>query len=179
MSGSNTNPEISLEANSLYIATSQLMGQLGSFHWSFFLTDAAGTATKHHWAETRGGKYVESYQTHVVNPVSTYSTNFVATFAYLKVCKFVSPGGEAFAELARKAFPEDKRLGFKTIKENCRANLTCRTWVLSILSQLKKSGYLKHEETEEWFEEQVKNISIGIEECSVEGGLEKSFVGKI
>ena len=178
MSGFNTNHEITLEANSLYIATSQLINRPGSFHWSFFLTDAAGTATKHHWAQIREGEYPKSYQTCIVNPVSTHSTNFVATFAYLKVCGFVSPGGEAFAELAGKAFPEDMRLGFKTVGDNRR--LTCRTWIMTILSQLKKLGYLKREETEEWFEEQVKKCSIDIEKCSaVEGGLQKSFVGEI
>jgi hypothetical protein len=173
MSGSNTNHEISLEANSIYITTSQLTGRPGIFHWSFFLTDAAGTATKHHWAQIRVGEFPKSYQTCVVNPVSTYSTNSVATFAYLKVCGFVSPGGEAFTELAGKAFTED--IGFKTVRD---IRFTCRTWILTILCQLKKLGYLKREETEEWFEEQVKKCSIVIEERS-EGGLQKSFVGEI
>lgn len=181
MSSSDTNPMIPLEANTLYIATSQLMAQPGKFHWAFFLMDAIGTATKHHWAEiVGGGDYAEAYQARVVNPVRTYSTNFVATFAYLKVRGFVFPSEEFFAEVARNAFPEDRRLGFKTVKENRWAGLTCRTWVLSILSHYKKLNYLKRDETMEWFEEQVTKISAEMEERGMnEGGLRKSFFGEI
>jgi hypothetical protein len=179
MSSSDPNPEIPLDTNCLYISTSQILSQPGKFHWSFFLTDEAGVATKHHWVEIYGGDYAEAYRSHIEERVSTYS-NFVATFAYLKVRGFVSPGNEAFAETARNAFAENVRHGFKTVRENRCANLTCRTWVLSILEHLKALGCLKRNETREWFEEQVEEVSTEIEErSSTDGGLTKSFVGEI
>ncbi|KAI0061462.1 hypothetical protein BV25DRAFT_1857368 [Artomyces pyxidatus] len=178
------NPKIPLEPNSLYIATSQLvMGDPGTFHWSFYLTDSAGVATKHHWAEIQSRdptSYAEGYISTVVEPVTTYSKNFQATFAYCKVNGFTFPGQAAFKAVASQAFPEDRRLGFPTMRANRAAGLTCRTWVMAILGHLQTLGYLQRVETAEWFEAKVKEISVSIETgVAASGGLQKSLICEI
>lgn len=124
--------------------------------------------------------YAEGYQAHLVQPVTTYSEDFVATFAYLKVKGFTSPGQTEFMRVASQAFPEDRRFGFQTVRANRAAGVTCRTWVLAILGHLKNLRYLNRTETSEWFEHQVKTISMEIESNSaLQGGLNKSYHGAI
>lgn len=175
------NPIITLEANSLYIATSQIFGATGKFHWVLYLTDASGVATKLHWvvlgANHSSGKYEGVVIT--VEPTTTYSTDFAITFAYLKVKGFVSPGLEAFKKIALEAFPEDQRLGYATLYENRAAGLTCRTWILHILSSIQEAGWLQRKETPRWFEEMVTSISVGLEEKVANGELTASRVAAI
>ncbi|KAI0061464.1 hypothetical protein BV25DRAFT_759104 [Artomyces pyxidatus] len=181
MSQSNSNnPEISLEAESLYIATSQIVADPGKFHWSFYVTNSAGVATQHQWAELKSAAsepYCEGYLSSIVDPVTTYSPNFQGTFAFFKVRGFKFSGQQAFAEVASQAFPEGQWLGFASVKKNRDAGLSCRTWVMAILGQLEAKGYLGRAETPEWFEEQVKRASMAAEDAAMRaGGLEKSAV---
>ncbi|KAI0061478.1 hypothetical protein BV25DRAFT_762446 [Artomyces pyxidatus] len=180
MSTSSGNTVVSLEVESLYIATSQIVADPGKFHWSFYLTDSAGIATQHQWTELRSDankRYCEGYLSSIVDPVTTYSSNFQGTFAFFKVRGFRFSGQQAFARVASQAFSEDRWLGFASVKKNRDAGLSCRTWVMSILGRLKTEGYLEREETPEWFEEQVKRASIAAEDAVMRaGGLEKSAV---
>jgi hypothetical protein len=176
-----SNPPIALEANSLYIATSQIMAP-GKFHWAFYLTDAAGVATKHHWYQAPAGTgYAESYQYRVIDPVATYSNTGVATFVYLKVRGFTSPGATIFREVASTAFPEEIRFGFGSVRDNRQANLSCRTWVMRVLDRLINLGYIRNNSPLKWIEQETRRISMVIETHSAVTGLgvEVSYVGEI
>lgn len=174
-----TNPVITLEANSLYIATSQIFGELGKFHWILYLTDAAGVATELQWvtleANHPSGKW-EGVVIETVDQTTTYLKNYAVVFAYMKVKGFTSPGLEPFKKVALEAFPEDKRLGYATLQENRAAGLTCRTWVLYVLSHIQDAGWLQRKETPQWFEETVKSISVGLEQEVERGELNASHV---
>ena len=36
------NPEVTLQPDSLYIATNQIFGSAGKYHWAFYLTNSLG-----------------------------------------------------------------------------------------------------------------------------------------
>lgn len=157
-----SNPVITLEANSLYIATSQIFSEAGQFHWALYLTDAAGIATKLHWINLGAGHPSGKWEGVVIttiDPTTTYSRSFAVTFAYLKVGGFTTPGLEAFRRIAHEAFPADRRQGFATLQQNRMTGLSCVTWVLYVLASLQTAGWLRRAETPQWFEQTVVNIS--------------------
>ncbi|KAF8987904.1 hypothetical protein BDQ17DRAFT_1435343 [Cyathus striatus] len=49
-SANSTNPIVNLEPNSLYVGTSQLFANEGTFHWAIYITDANGVAMKLQWS---------------------------------------------------------------------------------------------------------------------------------
>ncbi|KAG6812176.1 hypothetical protein H0H92_004044 [Tricholoma furcatifolium] len=174
-----SNPIITLQPDSLYIATNQIFTQSGKFHWSLYLTDSSGHATKHHWVQVYGSQYAEAYRVEVV-PIRTYSSDAVATFAYLKVLGFTPPEKHIFDEAVTMAFPKPYRMGLGTVKDNRQANLTCRTWLFGVLRELANRGCLERSETLEALEQKVTEISTKLENESVNtGGFEMFLVDEI
>ncbi|KAF8987902.1 hypothetical protein BDQ17DRAFT_1374585 [Cyathus striatus] len=149
------NPVVSLETNSLYIATSQRMAAQGTFHWAVVITDNVGKATRIHWTliKTRD----------INSPAEGYDA--VA-------------GGDwnAVWNCANTVFSEELRKGFKTVKENRKNGVRCRTWALGFLRRLVESGIL-HRSVEEvqGFEKLVVDTSIVIEENTDEFTASKMY----
>lgn len=82
----------------------------------------------------------------------------------------------SFKKIALEAFPQDRRLGYATLQQNREAGLTCRTWVMYVLASLQGAGLLRRAEAPQWFEETVKNISIGLEQEVGRGNFNASHV---
>ncbi|KAF5314279.1 hypothetical protein D9619_011842 [Psilocybe cf. subviscida] len=169
------NPEVTLLADSLYIATNQIMAPSGLFHWSMYITDSAGKATKYEWADlpphTGTGK-AEGLVITRVDPVSTYSQNFVITFAMTHVNGYIPPPAPFLEHLFANVFEEPYTLGYGSIQENRRNNLTCRTWAMTVYAKLVEAGYIGRTESRDDLEAFVKAKSIALEEKAAIGKLE-------
>ncbi|KAJ3865120.1 MAG: hypothetical protein NXY57DRAFT_431929 [Lentinula lateritia] len=170
---SSPNPVVTLEPFSLYISTTQIFAQPGKFHWSFYLTDAYGIATRYHWSERGGtrGVYAEGVHVQVINPVTTYSASYNVALAYFKVTGFnPATPPNIMQQAAFSAFPES----YLTVRENRQNGLSCRTWVLQVLRTLITWRYLVRNDYPESIEAVVKARSM-----QVENSLMTSFTGSV
>ncbi|KAF8999289.1 hypothetical protein BDQ17DRAFT_1361097 [Cyathus striatus] len=176
------NPIVSLETNSLYIATSQRMAAQGTFHWAVVITDNVGKATRIHWTLIKTRDINSPAEGLVSIPdysASTYSRGNTATFAFFKIAGYDAVAGEDWDvvwDCANTVFPEGLREGFKTVKENRKNGVRCRTWALGFLRRLVESGIL-HRSVEEvqGFEKLVVDTSIVIEENADEFTASKMY----
>lgn len=152
------NPIVALDASSMYIATSQIFALPGKFHWVIYITDAMERVTTYQWNEVpsaSGSPYYESVQIDVQNePIKTFRDGCIMIFAFFKILGYreVAHSEEIVREIAGNAF---NTLGYKTLKENRNNGLTCRTWVMRVIEQMKAKGILDRDESAEWFEKVV------------------------
>ncbi|THU91872.1 hypothetical protein K435DRAFT_576608, partial [Dendrothele bispora CBS 962.96] len=129
---------VTLEANSLYVSLTQLMSQ--GFHWSIYVTDAYGTATRYHWRQVRS-------RTTVTSPIEVFSYETLAcitettrglnlNLAFVKIEAFTAPRGATpdnyYVPLFRSIFATS----YPTVMQNRRQGITCRTWVFAALERL-------------------------------------------
>ncbi|KAI4517891.1 hypothetical protein K525DRAFT_180006, partial [Schizophyllum commune Loenen D] len=128
---------IQLEPSSLYVCLTQLL--VPGFHWSIYITDGAGTATRYHWRQVPSRRArtdpIEEFTYGVINPITELTRGYNLNLAFIKIRAYTAPSGgssDYFAALFKDAFP----VGYPSVQENRRMNLTCRTWVMSALEKL-------------------------------------------
>ncbi|KZT08753.1 uncharacterized protein LAESUDRAFT_757467 [Laetiporus sulphureus 93-53] len=140
MSATDANPVLPLLPSSLYVTLSTLL-QKGSFHWSLWITDAAGRATRHHWAERKGRREanepVEEYTTRVVPVVFTFTGTNSMILALIKIAGY-NPPDNAFDFVGhfKTVFPDT----YTDIRSNRRNGTSCRTWAMKALTLLQEKG---------------------------------------
>ena len=122
---------VQLESNSLYISTIPLLSN--AFHWALVHIDPNGIATRHHWAATttdpQGPEaYVE--QELPRGPMSKVDKDHILAYFKISECSLLDV--TKLREICSSVFPSSH----PTAQENRRANITCRTWITHILSQL-------------------------------------------
>ncbi|KAJ7702391.1 hypothetical protein B0H17DRAFT_144898 [Mycena rosella] len=151
---------ILLEPSSLYVTTTQLAE--AKFHWALIATDANCSAVRHHWHEkpdTRGlttatdsrtsararssvveglsgATPCEAYGFQKVHPKSLLTGRVV--LGYFKISGYCAPPPATFAEICQTTFGAS----YSTVHENRRNGITCRTWVLQVLSTLCARAYI-------------------------------------
>ncbi|EPT00279.1 hypothetical protein FOMPIDRAFT_1049861 [Fomitopsis schrenkii] len=134
------NPTIPLEANSLYMCLTQL---LAGFHWSLFITDAQGKATRHHWSQDsrrRGSSDpVEVYTHSLIDPVTQMTRGMNLNLAFIRVSAFVAPRMPYdYVSLFSTIFPET----YTTVRDNRTHGTTCRTWAMGALQKLRENNLI-------------------------------------
>jgi len=125
---------ILLEPTSLYVTTTQLAE--AKFHWALIETDSTRAAIRHHWHErpdTRG--FAEGYGFQRVQPKSLTGR---VILGYFKIRGYTPPSPSIFAEICETTFGTS----YTTVPQNRRNGITCRTWVLQVLSTLCARGYI-------------------------------------
>jgi len=125
---------ILLEPASLYVTTTQLAE--AKFHWALIETDSACSAIRHHWHEKPDKRgLAEGYGFQRVQPKSLTGR---VILGYFKIRGYTPPSSGTFAEICETTFDTS----YATVPENRRNGITCRTWVLSVLSTLCARGYI-------------------------------------
>ncbi|KAJ7445784.1 hypothetical protein B0H11DRAFT_402140 [Mycena galericulata] len=125
---------ILLEPASLYVTTTQLAE--AKFHWALIATDANCSAIRHHWHEKpylQG--LAEGYGHQKVQPKSLTGR---VVLGYFKIKGFTPPSSAVFAEICKTTFDSSH----STVQLNRIHGITCRTWVLEVLSTLCERGYI-------------------------------------
>ncbi|KAJ7197230.1 hypothetical protein GGX14DRAFT_471931 [Mycena pura] len=131
MSGPATG-SILLEENSLYVTTTQLAE--AKFHWALIVTDANCSATRHHWHEkTDKPGFAEGYGVQKVQPKSLTGR---IVLGYFKIRGYSPPAARVFTEICDTTY----ETSYLTVPDNRRNGITCRTWVLQVLSTLCARG---------------------------------------
>jgi hypothetical protein len=154
---------VSLDANSLYIVTQPLIH--GAFHWSLIHTDGTGFATRHHWVEVskRASQIdnVPKAEAHACQSVGTClsRTKNSVILGYFKVEGYIPVPREQFIGICKGAFP----ISYRTVDENRKHTLTCRTWITSVLQGLEGRGSLKTSVSPKEIEQIVTDKSHGFE----------------
>ncbi|KIY53886.1 hypothetical protein FISHEDRAFT_68455 [Fistulina hepatica ATCC 64428] len=174
---SQSNPPISLECNSLYIATYQLPdtpGQ-GFFHWSLYLTDSFGKATKYHWVEqpkrlVRITGYAEDVAFGPMDPFNSFSDNMTMRVGLFKIDGVAPVEPTVMYQLAMNAF---NTRGYPTVEGNRRHGLSCCTWVRQVLIKLYQRGYIQRNErfSSRKIENAVRDRSLQLEQDLARGQL--------
>lgn len=126
-----TGAQILLEPASLYVATTQLAE--AKFHWALIETDATCSAVRHHWHEKphlRG--LAEGYGFQRIQPKSLTGR---VVLGYFQIRGY-TPG--ILKEICETTF----QTSYATVVENRQHGITCRTWVLQVLSTLCARGYI-------------------------------------
>ncbi|KAJ7093159.1 hypothetical protein C8R44DRAFT_399671 [Mycena epipterygia] len=106
------------------------------FHWALISTDANCSAIRHHWHEqphTRG--LAEGYGFQRVQPKSLTGR---VVLGYFQISGYTAPSPSMFAEICQTTF----ETSYSTVLENRQKGITCRTWVLQVLSTLCAHGYI-------------------------------------
>lgn len=125
---------ILLEPASLYVTTTQLAE--AKFHWALIETDAACSAIRHHWHEKPDKRgLAEGYGFQRVQPKSLTGR---VVLGYFKIRGYTPPSPSTFAEICETTFEPS----YATVPENRQHGITCRTWVLQVLSTLCGRGYI-------------------------------------
>ncbi|KAJ7684729.1 hypothetical protein DFH06DRAFT_17053 [Mycena polygramma] len=129
-----TGPRVVLEPAALYITTTQLAE--AKFHWALIQTDPACSAIRHHWHEKSDKPgLAEGYGFQMVQPKSLTGR---VVLGYFKIRGYTPPSAGSFADICETAF----ETSYATVPENRKHGITCRTWVLQVLSTLCARGYI-------------------------------------
>ncbi|KAK7023881.1 hypothetical protein R3P38DRAFT_2954694 [Favolaschia claudopus] len=126
---------ILLEPSSLYVTTTQLAE--AKFHWALVETSAdACTATRHHWHE-RSDKpgLAEGYGAQRIQPKSLTGR---VILGYFKIRGYTPPPSARFADICETTFSTS----YANVPTNRKYGLTCRTWVLQVISTLCACGHI-------------------------------------
>lgn len=116
---------ISLEPNSLYVATSALAN--GRFHWSVIHVDEYGRCIKHHWvAINNDSKGREAY----IRRSFTYESS-QSMLAFFKLSEYRPIPSANFEATCATIFPQS----FDTAAQNRAHGMSCATWVLALLAR--------------------------------------------
>ncbi|KAF9072298.1 hypothetical protein BDP27DRAFT_1418205 [Rhodocollybia butyracea] len=123
---------VPLEPDSLYIATSQIFGELGKFHWVLYFTGASGAgATRYQWSPNVRGDTAEFTECDTIDTPTTFTRTGTTIFAFVKIHGYIPISLNDLAPLCANVFdPADR---YSTVYENRRNNMTCRTWLLAAL----------------------------------------------
>ncbi|KAI0696627.1 hypothetical protein BC835DRAFT_856169 [Cytidiella melzeri] len=122
---------IGLDINSLYIMTVPL--PTGAFHWALIHIDSGGSYTRHHWAAVTDNVHGrESYIWHPLPGGTRSVTDKNPVLGYFKVVGYTPVDTAAFVDICQKTFPTS----YDTVAENRQHGLTCRTWILHIITKL-------------------------------------------
>ncbi|KAF7295254.1 hypothetical protein MIND_01064300 [Mycena indigotica] len=95
-------------------------------------------ATRHHWHQippNAASTAIEGYGSQIVQPKSL--TGHVV-LGYYKISDFSPPAPNIFQEICAATFITS----YTTVCENRRRGITCRTFVLSVLSELCARGHI-------------------------------------
>ncbi|KIY53889.1 hypothetical protein FISHEDRAFT_68458 [Fistulina hepatica ATCC 64428] len=177
---SQSNPPVSLERNSLYIATSQLRDAFGqAFHWSLYLTDSFGKATKYHWVtapehRVRITGCAEDVVFGPIDPINSFSNNMSMTLGFFKIDGVAPVDPTTMYQVAMHAFSTS----YPTVVGNRRHGLSCRTWVRQVLIKLHQGGYIQRNEhfSAQMIENAVRDRSLQLEQDFARGQLTQSAV---
>lgn len=121
---------VPLEKDSLYISTVPLIGN--AFHWSLIHVDSDDTHTRHHWATITGNpKGREGYISEILSNGAYDKTDKNVVLGYFKVVDYAPLNVSALREVCQSIFPAS----YPTMEENRQHGITCRTWILQILSR--------------------------------------------
>ncbi|KAG8979292.1 hypothetical protein FRB94_000319 [Tulasnella sp. JGI-2019a] len=191
------NPIISLQPDSMYITTQMLMAP-GKCHWALLVTDAQGSAVRHHWAGAHGGLGIGATETYISQverseDIRTYTKGNAVVFGYFQIAGYVpqrrriqqpSGGDEAdeavLVQTCRSAFGEEAAK-YKNLRDARRNGLTCRIWLEKVLKRLadptvgvlvRDGMVVSVEEIIPWIYEKTKEC----EEVIVQGGTYTSPV---
>lgn len=143
-----SNVKIPLESNSLYICTIPLTGL--AFHWALIHIDSAGIHTRHHWAATTPNilgreDYVENSLPH--GAFSQTGNNKI--LGYFKIVDCALLDIATFRDVCKQVFPTS----YPTVAENRRQAITCRTWIIHIITKIMSEARALE------IEERVKALS--------------------
>ncbi|KAJ7756822.1 hypothetical protein DFH07DRAFT_473421 [Mycena maculata] len=125
---------ISLAPLSLYVTTTQLSE--AKFHWALIATDANCSAIRHHWHEKPNLRdLAEGYGFQRVQPKSLTGR---VVLGYFKIRGYIAPSPATFAEICESTF----ETSYSTVQLNRINGITCRTFVLKVLSTLCARGFI-------------------------------------
>ncbi|EIN03506.1 hypothetical protein PUNSTDRAFT_33091, partial [Punctularia strigosozonata HHB-11173 SS5] len=126
---------ISLQPNSLYIFLIQILSV--DPHWSLFITDAAGVATRYHWsvAPRRSlNEPIECYDARVINPVREVTNGGKMTLGVVRIMSYSPPQpGFDFNGLFSQIY---RGISYNTVQMNRLNHISCWEWVLEALNLL-------------------------------------------
>lgn len=122
---------VHLDHSSLYICTVPLT--TNAFHWSMVLVSSTGVQTRHHWATlTRDVNGREGYVSHQLLNGAQSQTDKSIILGYFKVVGYTPIDIAVFEDACRGVFTTS----YPTVQENRGHGLTCRTWILHMISKL-------------------------------------------
>lgn len=126
-----TGSSIILQPNSLYIHTTPLLGN--RFHWALIHVDDRGVCSRHQWAAaTRDPRGREDYVEQALPRGAGPKADADVILAYFQIEDYIPIDISAFRTLCASIFPSS----FPTMEQNRAADITCRTWIAAILSNL-------------------------------------------
>ncbi|KAJ7184191.1 hypothetical protein C8R46DRAFT_1063222 [Mycena filopes] len=143
---------ILLEPGCLYVTTTQLSMSNLKFHWALIEATPCG-AIRHHWHErpnTRTG-LAEGYGVQHIQPKSLTGR---VVLGYFKIRGYKAPSPDTFTDICASAFSRS----YETVQSNRAHGLTCRTWVLHVLSTLCARGYIGYQGTIRQFVEYLERV---------------------
>ncbi|TFY72128.1 hypothetical protein EVG20_g884 [Dentipellis fragilis] len=162
---------IQLEPNSLYVCLTQLL--VPGFHWSIYITDSKGTATRYHWRQVNSRQAptdpIEEFTYNVINPITEMTRGNNLNLAFIKITAYTAPRGgssDYFVSVFQGVFPDS----YSTVRENRRNQLTCRTWVMCALEKLRAAGIINLDAaTVAGLEEKIKAVGSAVETAVANG----------
>ncbi|KAF9472833.1 hypothetical protein BDN70DRAFT_937895 [Pholiota conissans] len=136
-----------LEPNSLYIATQMLdEDSTENFHWSFFITDAAGDIEQHEWNMVLGKSW-EKYQHYTISDLQATSGPAI----YLSFTKLSGnwnpPSSDILQDSLSMVFEERTDIHYCRNRDK---GLSCRTWVTKAVRMFVQKGWLFIPTREAW-----------------------------
>ncbi|KII91378.1 hypothetical protein PLICRDRAFT_173237 [Plicaturopsis crispa FD-325 SS-3] len=149
--------------SSIYIVTQPLTSD--RFHWAIVVTNAAGIATRHHWAaDTRSGSLREAYRCQALKLVLAKSLAGRLVLGYFRIAGSSVPPDDILFAICAGVFPTS----YPTPDINRRHGLTCRTWVMEVLFALEARGYIQREKGMAGVEQKVTQRSQALELTSLQ-----------
>ncbi|KAF9068924.1 hypothetical protein BDP27DRAFT_1326523 [Rhodocollybia butyracea] len=126
--------------SSLYICTTPLPSE-GKFHWAFVLIDDKGEATSHQWTalDPRDIKGEEGYVTETYSASAT-SRGQGVILGYFKIRAYHPKHVLRFHDVCAATF---RGMGYPTVDENRKNEITCRTWVTKVLRETIETAVTK------------------------------------
>jgi len=166
------NKVIELDPNSLYISLTQILNP--GFHWSLYITDIHGVATKHHWSgkspveeESRHHSFArkgpaEMYSHPQTHPVMQRTKSHNLNLAFIFISSYDPPKGEFdFPKLFGSIFTSHPN-----VWQNRQNGISCRTWVMKALEALHSRGLLNLSAEEvKGLEKVVTDVGHSVEEA--------------
>ncbi|TCD62007.1 hypothetical protein EIP91_007625 [Steccherinum ochraceum] len=137
-----------LERDSLYVLLRPLQPEEpndGMFHWELLITDASGTAARHHWVRVHSSYHVpEKYVCEPNLPASvlTRTARGAMYVLYAKVPGFIGvPAGFDFGKETDRLFAGAK--AHTSYLQNKQKQMNCRTWIRGILGAWEREGAVR------------------------------------
>ncbi|KAI0789227.1 hypothetical protein C8Q75DRAFT_821283 [Abortiporus biennis] len=133
---------ITLSPNSLYICLTQIMSP--GFHWSLYITDSTGLATRYHWVEVRTRRQaadpIEEYTRAVINPVRGVTGGFRLNYTFVKIRSYTAPTTPFDFHAI---FSTIYTTSYNNVRDNREHGIRCGNWVMTALQYLYLYGLLQ------------------------------------